>query len=144
MLRNKFLFASLPVCQFASLKINWFTGLLVNRLTILLLCFLCLFSISLAQEQFVYDAKGKRNPFIPLVTPDGRLLKLEKEETASGLLLEGIIYDEHGLSYAIVNGAVVRVSDKVGDYQVLKIEKNKVIFIKSGQTLEVELKEEGL
>jgi len=95
-----------------------------------------------AQEQFVYDAKGKRDPFIPLVTPDGRLLKLEKEETASGLLLEGIIYDEHGLSYAIVNSEVVRISDKIGDYQVLKIEKNKVIFIKSGQTLEVELKEE--
>jgi hypothetical protein len=96
-----------------------------------------------AQEQFTYDAKGKRDPFIPLVTPDGRLLKLEKEETASGLLLEGIIYDEHGLSYCLVNGEVVRVSDKIGDYQVLKIEKNKVIFIKSGQTLEVELKEEG-
>jgi len=94
------------------------------------------------QEQFVYDAKGKRNPFIPLVTPDGRLLKLEKEETLSGLLLEGIIYDEHGLSYCLVNGEVVRVSDKIGDYQVLKIEKNKVIFIKGGQTLEVELKEE--
>ena len=96
-----------------------------------------------AQNQFIYDAKGKRDPFIPLVTPDGRLLKLEKEETASGLLLEGIIYDEHGLSYCLVNGEVVRVSDKIGDYQVLKIEKNKVIFIKSGQTLEVELKEEG-
>ncbi len=95
-----------------------------------------------AQKEFTYDARGKRDPFIPLVTPDGRLLKLEKEETLSGLSLEGIIYDEHGLSCAIVNGEVVRVSDKVGDYQVLKIEKNKVIFIKSGQTLEVELKEE--
>ncbi len=98
-----------------------------------------------AQDEFIYDAKGKRDPFIALVTPDGRLLKWEKEETVSGsgLLLEGIVYDEHGLSYALVNGEVVRVSDKVGDYQVLKIEKNKVIFIKGGQTLEVELKEEG-
>ncbi len=96
-----------------------------------------------AQKESIYDAKGKRDPFIPLVTSDGRLLKLERESTASGLLLEGIIYDEHGLSYAIVNGEVVRVSDKTGDYQVLKIEKNKVIFIKGGQTTEVELKEEG-
>jgi len=105
--------------------------------------FLSIFWIfSFAQEGLKYDAKGKRDPFIPLVTSDGRLLKLEKEETASGLLLEGIIYDEHGLSYAIVNGAIVRVSDKVGDSQVLKIEKNKVIFIKNGQTLEVGLKEE--
>ena len=95
-----------------------------------------------AQGQSGYDAKGKRDPFIPLVTPDGRLLKLEKEESASGLLLDGIIYDEHGLSYAIVNAEVVKVSDKVGAYQVLKIEKNKVIFIKGGEITEVELKEE--
>jgi len=109
----------------------------------LVFCVLIFEICCFAEEQFVYNAKGKRDPFIPLVTPDGRLLKLEKEETASGLLLEGIIYDEHGLSYCLVNGEVVRVSDKIGDYQVLKIEKNKVIFIKGGQTLEVELKEEG-
>ncbi len=96
-----------------------------------------------AQDEFIYDAKGKRDPFIPLVTPDGRLLKLEKEEGSAGLLLEGIIYDEYGLSYAIVNGEVVRISDKVNGYQVLKIEKNKVIFIKEGQITEVELKEDG-
>lgn len=97
---------------------------------------------SFAQEQFTYNAKGKRDPFIPLVTADGRLLKLEQEEGASGLLLEGIIYDEHSLSFAIVNGEVVKVGDKIGDYQVLKIEKNKVLFIKEGEITEMELKKE--
>lgn len=95
-----------------------------------------------AEQQFAYDARGKRDPFIPLVTPDGRFIKLEKKETNLGLLLEGIIYDERGLSYAIVNGEIVRVSDEVAGYQVLKIEQNKVVFIKSGQTMEIELKEE--
>jgi len=95
-----------------------------------------------AQEQFIYDAKNKRDPFIPLVTPDGRLLKLDSEEGATGLLLEGIIYDKYGLSYAIVNGEVIKVGDKLGDYQVFKIEKNKVIFLKEGQPLEIELKRE--
>jgi len=107
--------------------------------------FLSIFwNFSFAQEAFTYDAKGKRDPFIPLVTPEGRLLKLDREETSSGLglLLEGIIYDEHGLSYAIVNGEVVNIGDKVGDYQVLKIEKNKIIFIKGGQTTEIQLKKE--
>jgi len=104
--------------------------------------FIVLVSFAYAQEQFVYNAKGKRDPFIPLVTPDGRFMELQKEVSASGLLLEGIAYDEHGLSYAIVNGEVVRVSDKIGDYQVLKIEKTKVTFIKSGQITQVELKEE--
>ncbi len=48
-----------------------------------------------AQEQPAYDSKGKRDPFIPLVTPDGRLLNLKNQETATGLTLEGIIYDEN-------------------------------------------------
>jgi len=97
-----------------------------------------------AEEQFVYDAKSKRNPFLSLVTNDGRLLNLEQEETQTepGLLLEGIIYDKNGLSYAIVNGSVVRIGDTVGSYQVLRIEANKVIFIKEGETKEIELKKE--
>ena len=43
----------------------------------------CLLNFTLtcfAQEQFTYNAKGKRDPFIPLVTADGRLLKLDQEE----------------------------------------------------------------
>ncbi len=48
--RNRFLFAGLPVCRFAGSKLNWLTGSLANRLTIFLLCFLGLFSPLFAQE----------------------------------------------------------------------------------------------
>ena len=95
-----------------------------------------------AQEQFVYDAKGKRNPFVPIVTPDGRFLRLEQQDAPQGLLLEGIIYDEHGRSFAVVNGAVLGIGDSVGDYQVLKIQATRVTFIKDGEPLEVELRKE--
>ncbi|MDP2928148.1 MAG: hypothetical protein Q8N80_05065 [Candidatus Omnitrophota bacterium] len=100
--------------------------------------------VSFAQEEFTYDAKGKRNPFIPLVTPEGRLLKLDKQEATSveGLAVEGIIYDKLGRSFAIVNATVVGIGDMVGDSQVLKILENKVIFIKNGEPLEVELTKE--
>lgn len=93
-----------------------------------------------------YDAGGRRNPFAPLITPDGRLLQLETEETAGeprALALEGIIYDKSGLSYAIVNGAVVKIGDSIGEYQVLRIEKHRVVFVKDGQPQTIELKEEG-
>ena len=101
-------------------------------------------SLAFAQGEFVYDAKGKRNPFIPLVTFQGRLLKLDKLEATSseGLAVEGIIYDKFGRSFAIVNTNVVGIGDVVGDYQVLKIQENKVIFIKNGEPLEVELTKE--
>lgn len=97
----------------------------------------------LAKDHFVYNDKGKRDPFIPLVTPDGRLLKLDKEEGTVGLLIEGIIYDEHGLSYAIVNGDAVKTGDRIGNYQVLKIRRDSIVFIKEGQPIELKLNKEG-
>jgi len=104
------------------------------------------FLLFAAAEGSAYDARGKRNPFIPLVTPDGHYLKLDVEEEATdepGLKLEGIIYDKFGLSYAVVDGQVVKIGDKVGEYQVLQIEERKVIFMRDGQQKIIELKKEG-
>jgi len=97
---------------------------------------------SFAQEEPIDDFKDRRNPFIPLVTPDGRLLVLDKEKKSSDLLVEGIIYDKFGRSFALVNGSVVAVGDFVGGYQVLKIEENKVIFIKGGEAREGKINKE--
>jgi hypothetical protein len=105
---------------------------------------LFLFSIAFAQEkQFTYDTKGKRNPFIPLITSDGRLLKLDKEEVTGDLAVEGIIFDKKGRSYAIANGQVVGIGDSIAGYEVLKIENNKVLFIKDGQIREIAIHKEG-
>jgi hypothetical protein len=117
----------------------------VTRYLLLMAAALALFFLSsFAQEQFTYDAKAKRNPFIPLVTSEGMLLKLDKQEASGDLTIEGIIYDKNGRSYAIVNATVVEIGGSIGDYQVLKIEEKKVIFIKQGQIIEMELKEEKL
>jgi hypothetical protein len=141
MLRNR---SHIPLSRYPVIPLSCLTGngLTGNGLTILVLLFFALPSILFAQQVFIYDSKAKRDPFIPLVTSDGRLLKLEQEEGVKGLLLEGIIYDKFGLSCAIVNGEVVKIGDWAGDYQVLKIEKNKIIFIKDGQMTELELKKE--
>ncbi|MFA5117919.1 MAG: hypothetical protein WC695_03595 [Candidatus Omnitrophota bacterium] len=95
-----------------------------------------------AQGEFIYDAAGRRNPFVALVTPDGRYVQLEKKEISGDIKLEGIIYDNYGVSYAIVNGLVVKIGDFIGDKQVLKIEKNRVFFVKEGQVSETRLKKE--
>lgn len=115
-----------------------------NKTTITCVILILVFATRIfAQGEFIYDAKGKRNPFIPLVTSDGRLLKLDREEARGDLSIEGIIYDKDGRSFAIVNGSVVGIGDTVGDYQVLKIEKDRVILIKEGQTFEVGMNKEG-
>lgn len=89
---------------------------------------------------FVYDSKKKRDPFMPLVSSDGRILEIRlPAETATGLYLKGIVYDAKGESYAIIDEDVFRVGDKVSDYQVFKIESQKVILVKDGEAFEVEL-----
>ena len=109
--------------------------------------FLCLvfFSLALAQGDFSYQSKGKRNPFIPLVSKEGRLIQLDKEEQAgkADLLIDGIIYDKQGLSYALVNGRVVGVGDYVDEYRVLKVGNNKVTFLKDDQIREISINKEG-
>ena len=107
---------------------------------------ICPAAITLARENFVYDSAGKPDPFTPWVTPEGRLqiLVSQEKKTESELNLEGIIFDKYGLSYAMVNGAVVKIGDDIDGYQVLKIEEKCVIFIKDGELKEIEMKEDGL
>ncbi|MCX5706236.1 MAG: hypothetical protein NTW13_00935 [Candidatus Omnitrophica bacterium] len=122
--------------------------MLINKAKYIFLLFLpailCA-SVTLAESDFVYNSKAKRNPFIPLVGSDGRLIKLDKGESnrTSDLWIDGIIYDKHGVSYAIVNSKVVGVGDYSVAYQVLKVEDNKVIFIKDGKTREEKINQEG-
>jgi len=104
-----------------------------------------LFTSAACSQEYEYDDGQKRDPFIPLVTDDGRYVQLErsqKEQEEAELKLEGIIYDKYGLSYAIVNGSVVKVGDTIAEYQVLKIEENKVVFIREGQAKDVFLQKE--
>jgi hypothetical protein len=119
--------------------------MLRNRACILItLVVLGFYSFSLAQEAFTYAAGGKRNPFIPLVSKDGNLMKLEKEEkNESDLLVDGIVYDKQGISFALVNGKVARVGDYVGVYRVLKIQADRVAFLKDDLVREVAINKEG-
>ena len=112
---------------------------LLRRGLILLSFSFCFLPFSIINAQ----GTNRRDPFMPLVTSDGRLIKLDVGENTTGLLVEGLIHDQQGVSLAIVNGNVVKIGDITSNgYQVLKIEQNKVIFIKDGEILEVEIKKE--
>ena len=97
---------------------------------------------SFSQEEFKYDSEKQRNPFVPLVTPDGRLLTLQKAPVVKQLILQGITFDQGGLSFCVINGEVVMVGDRIDDYRVIKIDKEKVTLSKEGETLEMELRKE--
>lgn len=104
--------------------------------TILLYLVFVLPAFGLTQENSVYEAQGRVDPFVPLISADGRLLNFNKE-TLQELQVNGIIYDKQGDSFAIVNSIVVKTGDAIGEYKVLSIEEDRVIFDKNGQPLEV-------
>ncbi len=117
-----------------------------RKLFVSLCCIVSIFGFfifSYGREKYSYDVSGKRNPFIPLITADGRLLNLDIVTSPEALSLQGIMYDANDISYAIVNNAIVKAGDMVAGSQVLKIEENKVSFVKDGQVSEIELKKGG-
>jgi hypothetical protein len=97
-----------------------------------------------ASGGFLYEAQGRRDPFFVLVTPDGRIIEPpESKERTEGLpRLEGLMYDAKGISYAVMDGEVFRAGDMAGDYQIIRIDSNKVIMQKADRVFEVELKKE--
>lgn len=95
------------------------------------------------EAEFIYDAREKRNPFLPLVSPDGRILEPQVSKKRDGeIYLEGIIYDAGGSSYAVINGEVVRAGESSGTYQLIRIEPQKIIILREGKEMEIELKRE--
>jgi hypothetical protein len=132
-----------PLARYPVQRANRKTGKRANVLTFLILVLLFPLSGFAQEQQFTYDSKGKRNPFIPLLTADGRLIKLDKEEAKGDLQVEGIIFDKRGRSYTIVNGQVVGIGDSIAGYEVLKIENNKVVFINENKITEIEVHQEG-
>ncbi len=95
-----------------------------------------------SQEDFKYDSEKQRNPFVPLVTPDGRLLTFQKTPVVKQMVLQGITFDQAGFSFCVINGEVVMVGDQIDEYRVIKIEKEKVTLSKEGEMLEMELRKE--
>ena len=103
---------------------------------------ICNFSFA---EDFTYESKGKRDPFIPLVGPGAVHQQVKGTADISSIedvVLEGIVYDKNGNSSAIINGEVVKEGEKAGIVTVEKIEPKKVILGIEKQVYEVPLVKE--
>jgi len=103
----------------------------------LLFCFGIIFLASFvgfAAEQATYNAHGKRDPFVPLVTSTMR-------SSASGLLgvenidelsIEGVVYDPGHGSVVIVNGAILKEGEELGNVKVLEVKPEGARFLVNG------------
>ncbi len=98
-----------------------------------------------AQEEpasFKYESRGRRDPFIPLVTEDGKLtITYGTLESLDDVLLEGILYDPAGESVVIMNDLVLKEGSSIGKIQIKKIYADKVILSFNGEDHTFKLKE---
>lgn len=96
--------------------------------------------LSFAQG-FKYDSKGRRDPFASLVNPkDGAfmttLVDIGKVEE---IKLEGIILDAKNGDMAIINDALLKQGERIGGFEILKIEREKVILRRSDKEYVINL-----
>lgn len=98
---------------------------------------------SFAEEIFEYDSKGKRDPFVPLISESGAYVSdAYGVSSVKDIRLEGIVWDESNGSIAIVNGEIVSEGQKIGIAEVVKIEKDAVLFEIDNQEVRIELSED--
>ena len=79
------------------------------------------------EEAFVYNANGRRDPFMPLITENIKFGSgLVGVQTADDLNLEGIVWDPEGGSVAILNGMILKEYEQINNVKITKIEPTKI------------------
>ncbi|MFH0790607.1 MAG: hypothetical protein V2A64_03150 [Candidatus Omnitrophota bacterium] len=68
-------------------------------------------------------------------------LSLDKEYQRSDLTLKGISFGKDKQGFAFINNDIVKKGDKVGDYDVLEVDKDKVLLKKGNQNFYLTLPE---
>ena len=88
----------------------------------------------------------QRDPFVPLITPEGKRLNFVEEqhvdtglEKLSRVTFQGIVMDESKGSYAILNGHVVKEQEEIDGIKVIKIEPNIVTIVVEGKQYQIVL-----
>jgi hypothetical protein len=99
------------------------------------LCFGIIFCES-AQAEKLYASKGKRDPFVPLVTSGSKIgtaAGLAAVESVDEIVIEGLMFDSVPKnSVVVVNGSVLKEGDEVGNVKVLKIRQDGAQFSVNG------------
>lgn len=110
--------------------------------------FLFVFIIFMQQQLFggedIYHSKGRRDPFIPLVTGGIRTsLGLQAVETIDDITFEGVIFDPSGKSIAVLNNEVVKEGDKAYNVEVVMIYEDAITVKIHDKIYTINLTEEG-
>lgn len=89
-------------------------------------CFFNFFTLcSVYGEELTYHTGDRRDPFVPLVGPDGIMMLKGK---TSDFVVEGIIFDPREGSLALINGEMYKPGDSVNEAVIIQIFKDRVLL----------------
>ena len=98
----------------------------------------------LSASEYKYDSRGRRDPFVPLITSGIRpSLGLMSVEGIEDVKLEGIIFDPFGKSIAVLNGEIVKEGDRTYNVEIVKISDNTITLKIHDIPYTISLVEEG-
>ena len=105
----------------------------MKHLSFLWICFMAFGMISLSvawgAEEGLYNAHGKRDPFVPLVTLTSHQASgLMGIENLEDIVIEGIVCDPKNGSVLIANGTVLKEGEEQGNIKVVKVESNGAVI----------------
>ena len=118
----------------------------MNKIILVLLIVLQLttYPPAFASEElvFIYDSHGNRDPFMPLLTKDGKPITVYGSiSSIDDVIVEGILYDPKSGSVAILNDTILKQGDSISGIMVKKIEKNSVVLSFKGEDHTFKIKE---
>jgi hypothetical protein len=116
--------------------------MLISSLLVILFSMQVLICYAEDITSFVYEDHGKRDPFWRLISPSGTILTFESDLLISDVALAGIISGVEGHNVAIINSAIVREGDQIGNFIVSEILLDRVILRKGEETFVLHLKKE--
>lgn len=105
-------------------------------------------NIHAGKAPFKYEARGRRDPFIPLISTDrSSQISLKDVVSVDELKLEGIATTgSGGKRFAIMNGEMLKENEKIGNVKIKQISNAEVLLTISEKEYIISLpkKEEGL
>ena len=105
---------------------------------------LMVFASCAGAENFEYNSRGRRDPFVPLVGVERpAVTRLADITSVEDMKLEGIVSGPKGNMAAMMNGEMIKTNDKIGDIVVKSITKAGVTLTVGGKEYQLKLPEEG-
>ncbi len=113
-------------------------------LVIMLFMPLICLSVSIADEDFVYDSKGKRDPFLSLIDRRVKLTDVELLASIDDVRVDGVILDRDRGASAIVNDSIIKIGEFVGGFKLVEVSQYEVVLLRDGQSYTIEFRDKDL